>query len=247
MTSRRESEPCPNVPRVSIWYFTCLRRTGRLTATVKNGNTVKAILQKTIDTADGFSGTWYQQATLTDTVNSTPSPFHNNSFIEFISGRKVYLQSEHFIGATISHSESNLMISGWSNNNGVISFTPLHYGSNIGNMTLEGTDISGCKKFKLRLRTPLNPINPPIFLMNANGDTYEFSIRQDEESKNSGTNDSKRWHLSIMKIDTSYKVFDENVLTQTKAVNTSGWQKGIYLAVALIDNQYYAIKFSVGE
>ena len=36
-----------------------------------------------------------------------------------------------------------------------------------------------------------------------------------------------------------------SVHAQTKAVNTSGWPNGIYIAIALIDNQYYSLKFSI--
>lgn len=211
---------------------------GTLTANVKYGNNVEGVLHKTIDTAGGFAGTWYQQATLNDTVNSTPMPFSNMSMLEIVPNRKVYLQSDHFIGATITHSQNGILINDWSNNNGVISFTPIVALGMNGVMSVQGT--VGCKKYRLSLYT-LPSRN--VLSLNSNGDIYEFSIAHNGEKVAS----SNKWHLAIMKINTGNKVFDETVMSNSKIVNISGWSSGIYVALAQVDGQYYSLKFSVGE
>ena len=219
---------------------------GTLTATIKNGNTIKGTLQKNVDTTDGFSGTWYQQATLTDTVNSTPSPFRHNSFLTFIPNRKVYLQSEHFVGASITHTQSNLLLGNWSHNGSTISFTPHQVTSSPSTMRIIGTDFSGCKRFQLNLSTPV--VIPPILLsMRANGNLYEFTLSREDVSEQAKSENTAEWHLTIMKIDTGKRYFDEAVRATTKSISTSGWPSGIYAAVAQYDNQTYSLKFSVGE
>lgn len=221
---------------------------GTLTANIVVNDIVVGILNKVVDSSDGFTGTWYQQATLNDTINSTPKPFYNQSRLEFIPGRKVYLTSDHFIGANVSHSENGFLVYGWSNNNGVISFTPIKMGANNGSITLEGSYPTGCKKFRLWLYNSPTLIDDPILLsMNTEGNTYEFSICQNEESRQSSSCDLNilDWHLTIIKIDSANKVVDEKINGLSKNVNVSGWSSGIYMALAQINNQYYSLKFYV--
>lgn len=221
---------------------------GTLTATVKEGNTVKGTFQKTIDSTDGFSGSWYQQPTLTDTINSTPSPFTHNSSMTFIPGRKVYLQSSHFVGANISHTENGLLIPNWSHNDSIISFTPrLSSLQNTGNMTITGTAPSGCKIYSFRFNTPIILSAPNLLSMTTKGNICEFSVVQENESQHVSNNNTKEWRLTIMKIDSGQKFFDETVGATKKAVNTSGWPSGIYAAVAQIENRTYSLKFSIAE
>ena len=226
---------------------------GTLTATVMAGNNVLGVLDKFVDTTGGFSGTWYQQATLNDTINSTPKPFLHNSLLEFVPNRTVYLSSDHFNNATISHSESGVFLSGWSNSNGVISFNPVQPINYTGSSSIliEGTAQSGCKKFRLRLFSPPSLIDDPILLAkNPNGSTYEFSISEDVRSRQEGSSESNNpleWRLTIIKIDSANRIFDEMVRASSISVNVSGWPRGIYIAIAQIKDQYYSLKFSVGE
>lgn len=226
---------------------------GTLTATVTAGNNVLGVLNKYVDTTGGFSGTWYQQATLNDTVNSTPKPFLHNSLLEFVPNRTVYLLSDHFNNATISHSESGVFLSGWSNSNGVISFNPIQPINYTGSSSIiiEGTAQSGCKKFRLQLFSPPSLIDDPILLAkNPNGSTYEFSISEDVRSRQEILQESSNpleWRLTIIKIDSANKIFDEMVRASSISVNVSRWPRGIYIAIAQIKDQYYSLKFSVGE
>lgn len=226
---------------------------GTLTATVMAGNNVLGVLNKYVDTTGGFSGTWYQQATLNDTINSTPKPFFHNSLLEFVPNRTVYLSSNHFNNITISHSESGVLLSGWSNSNGVISFypgQPINY-TGSSSIIIEGTAQSGCKKFRLQLFSPPSLINDPILLAkNPDGSTYEFSISEDVRSRQESSSESSNpleWRLTIIKIDSANRVFDEIVRANSISVNVSGWSPGIYIAIAQINGQYYSRKFFVGE
>ena len=231
-----------------IYHQTNETHYGTLTATVKMDTTVVGTLTKHIDTAGGFSGTWYQTATPTDTVNSTPKPFYNNSSLTIIPNRDVYLLSDHFTGATVTHSESRISVSNWSNSNGVISFYPSQTIPKLGTINIQGSAYSGCKKFGLMLKTP-KVINP-ILLLNANGNNYEFTLSQEEETQVDTQTDGKvpeEWSLTIIKSDTANKVYEETVRTTTKAVNVSSWSPGIYVAYAQIGSQSCSLKFTVGE
>jgi len=95
---------------------------GTLTATVKSGENVVAVLERVIDTTGGLSGTWYQEATASDTVNSTPKPFYRNDLISIEPDRQVYLESEMFDGASITYQSNGYLVTNFSNSNGVISF-----------------------------------------------------------------------------------------------------------------------------
>lgn len=226
---------------------------GTLTATVKAGNNVLGVLDKFVDTSGGFSGTWYQQAILNDTINSTPKPFFHNSLLEFVPNRTVYLSSDHFNNATISHSQSGVSLIGWSNSNGVISFDPFQPINYTGSSSIiiEGTAQSGCKKFRLQLFSPPSLIDDPILLAkNPDGSTYEFSISEDLRSRQDSSSESSNpleWRLTIIKIDSANRVFDEIVRASSISVNVSGWPRGIYIAIAQIKDQYYSLKFSVGD
>lgn len=225
---------------------------GTLTATVMAGNNVLGVLDKFVDTAGGFSGTWYQQATLNDTINSTPKPFHHNSLLEFIPNRTVYLSSDHFNNATISHSQSGVHLMGWSNSNGVISFNPVQPNNYTGSASIiiEGTAQSGCKKFNFHLISPPSLDDPILLSKNPDGSTYEFSISEKVRSRQGGSTESNiplEWRLTIIKIDSANRVFDEMVRTNSISVNVSGWSHGIYIAIAQVKDQYYSLKFSVGE
>lgn len=221
---------------------------GTLTATVKLGNDTIGTLTKNVDTTGGFSGTWYQASTPTDTVNSTPKPFYNNSSLTIIPNRDVYLLSDHFIGATITHSDSGLIVINWSNSNGAISFCPSQLIPKMGIINFQGSANTGCKKFSLILKTP-KVINP-LLVLNTNGNNYEFSIRQNKESqedKQADVNEPEEWRLTIIKSDTAKKVYDEANMVSIKKVNVSGWSSGIYAAYAQIGNQSCSLKFKVGE
>ena len=226
---------------------------GTLTATVTAGNNVLGVLNKFIDTTGGFSGTWYQQAILNDTINSTPKPFLHNSLLEFVPNRTVYLSSDHFNNATISHSQSGVSLIGWSNSNGVISFDPFQPINYTGSSSIiiEGTAQSGCKKFRLQLFSPPSLIDDPILLAkNPDGSTYEFSISEDLRSRQDSSSESSNpleWRLTIIKIDSANRIFDEMVRASSISVNVSGWPRGIYIAIAQIKDQYYSLKFSVGD
>ena len=229
---------------------------GMLTAKVVVNNDTVGVLNRRIDTGDGFTGTWYQPATLTDTLNSTPQSFHNLSLLEYVLGRTVYLMSDDFIGATVSHSGS--MVFNWTNSNGVISFdtfgpldpfAPLSHPSPRG-VEIEGTYPNSCKHFKLNLFESTGSL--PLFLTYniLNSGTYEFFLSGEsssEENLQRNINNEEPWQLTIVKSDTVAKVYESSSSLGSKTVNMTGWPTGIYIATANIMNKNYSVKISIGR
>ena len=219
---------------------------GTLTANVIVGNQTVGVLHKHVDTTGGFSGMWYQQPALLDSTNATPQSFSHMSILEIVPGRKVFLVSDDFIGATISHSQTGFTLLNWSNSNGVISFTPMaSLNSNSGSIIINESD--GCKSFSFSLRRPLPPI-----LLNANllDGTCLFSISENEDvisTTDTRLNTSIEWQLTIIQNDTGRIVYESSVAGRSKTVGIMGWDSGMYLAIAQIDGIYISCKFTVNK
>ena len=226
---------------------------GMLTAKVVVNNDTVGVLNRRIDTGYGFTGTWYQPATLTDTLNSTPQSFHNLSLLEYVPGRTVYLMSDDFIDATVTHSGSGII--NWSNSNGVISFNTLGLiGDPIrsvpAGIVIEGTYPNSCKHFKLNLFETTGSL--PLYLTynNPNSGTYEFFMSENTDggqSEQRNTGNDEPWKLTIIRSDTGAKVYESSSSLGSKSVTTTGWLNGVYIAIANIMNQNYSVKFSVGR
>lgn len=223
---------------------------GTLTATVKSGGNVVAVLERIIDTTGGLSGTWYQEATASDTVNATPKPFYRNAHLEIIPNRRVYLESELFEGASITYQSNGFHITGKTNSNGVISFVPnLPIFANSGSVTINGTYPNSCQKFSITLYTintdpiPFDPLNP--LQVNTSGSTFEFSLGEDAFEKIGTTNETK-WRLTIQD-NAGNRIFDSALSNGSKHVNTSRWKKGLYIATAQIGGKNYSVKFCITQ
>ena len=226
---------------------------GMLTAKVVVNNDTVGILNKRIDTGDGFTGTWYQPATATDTLNSTPQSFHNLSILDYVSGRTVYLMSDDFMDATVTHSGTKVL--NWSNSNGVISFNTLGGFSPLGRsvpagIVIEGTYPNSCKHFKLNL-IEAGGIIPIILTYSTTGSgSYEFFLCDNtdgEQSAQRNVSNDEPWQLTIIRSDAGAKVYESSSSLGTKTVTTTGWPNGVYIATANITSQNYSVKFSVGR
>lgn len=219
---------------------------GTLTATVKSGNDVVGTLKKKVGTGVNFAGTWYQQASLHDTLNATPKDFEDGDFLDIVSGRKVYLQSAGFIGATITHTNSGMSTLGWTNNNGVISFTPVCNG-NSGSITINATKGS-CQKFTLRLRTGFSILDPilntaPTLDIEETGRDYTFTLVPEGGKRN---DELQQWNLSIVQYETGKTVHNSTITRTSVSVNTTAWQPGIYIVTATVGDKKIAKKIIIG-
>ena len=223
-------------------YFKLVRNNldyarGTLTATInRSGNTV-ATISKTLDTGVNFSGTWYQG------LNSPSTLTCGNTYA--ISGSQVVLQSDNFIGRTMTYScNGMLLFGGVSHSGNTISFTPIlpalkgdepnanpGFGSSV---TINVTDATTHEAFKFTFYIePQHPLNPPILSMAVSGNEYTFTIDEASESR-------QAWTLEVVKIDTGQQVYSGTTDNASQTVRTSNWQSGIYAALVRRNGQIVA-------
>ena len=213
------------------------------------GNDTLGTLRKYIDTSGGFSGTWYQSPSALDSTNAVPQGFSHMSLLGMVSNRMVYLVSDDFIGATVTHSQDGVLVRNWSNSNGVISFSPLaSLGDGLGMVTINGSYPNSCRHFRLFLTLPQEPF-PPLLLSAVPSDGgCQFTISQEE-----GVDDlcygrsglPTTWLLTVIRSDTGETAYESMVSEMSKTVSTIGWRPGVYVATASAGGQHVSSKFVV--
>ncbi|MBO4315164.1 MAG: S8 family serine peptidase, partial [Prevotella sp.] len=223
---------------------------GTLTANViVDGDTV-GVLSKYIDSGY-LSGTWYQVAPLLDTTTVVPQPFSNRSWMDVETGRRVYLMSDDFIGATVTYASSGMYPFNLTNSGGTLSFTPmLSVGKRFGSMTLRGTYAGSCRHFWLMFSLPMDGLEPILLSATPSGGAWQFALSEREGAERSAdlrTALPTDWQLTVIKSDTGRTVYDGHVSGTSATVSTVGWSPGVYVAVALVDGQYISSKFVVSK
>lgn len=222
-------------------YFTLQRNNqgygrGVLTATITRNNETLCTIVKTVDTGAHFTGTWKQGY-------GTPSLLESGQTYSFTKGTIVTLTSSKFVGTTVSTSSSNLGIwSGVTHNDSIITFWTLSdtpYGNKSPNAIPGGyviitvKDTVTCECYQFTFYT--EPTHPVLSSLNvcSSGSEYSFSLDEQLSSDKS----PQSWQLEIVQYDTgriiTYMDSDNGLAT----INTSGWRTGIYIAVAIVDNQ----------
>lgn len=252
MVSETDSLPHlnPNLDAFILNNYSNRHIMGTISAILKVGNDVVGTIERKIDTSDNLSGLWYQVATSTDTVNSNAMPFENLASLFFVPNRKVFLSSEDFIGANITFTCTRVAINDWSNNNGVISFTPEIVGNpyGLGWVSIEGIYANSCKRFKITLYVrPL--LDGPLTLqaLNHNGsDNFVFVLNKNNalaKYSDATLDEQIKWQLIIIG-ETGRLVYESSVVGQIKEVNTSAWKKGVYIAMAKLGDRSCYLKLS---
>ena len=222
---------------------------GTLTAKVVVGGDTVGVLRKYIDTSGGFSGIWYQQPSALDSTNAVPQPFSHFSSLEFVPGRTVYLLSDDFIGATVTHTQNNVLVHNWSNSNGTISFVPLTpVNAHTGMVAINGTYPNSCRHFKFFLRLPPQLVGLLLLSATPSGGTWQFALgadMADGDDADTGRGLPTDWRLTVVRGDTGMTVYESTVSGMSKEVSAAGWIPGVYVAYARAGERYATCKFTV--
>ena len=222
---------------------------GTLTAKVVVGGDTVGVLRKYIDTSGGFSGIWYQQPSALDSTNAVPQPFSHFSSLEFVPGRTVYLLSDDFIGATVTHTQNNVLVHNWSNSNGTISFVPLTpVNAHTGMVAINGTYPNSCRHFKFFLRLPPQLVGLLLLSATPSGGTWQFALgadMADGDDADTGRGLPTDWRLTVVRGDTGMTVYESTVSGMSKEVSAAGWPPGVYVAYARAGERYATCKFTV--
>lgn len=214
---------------------------GTLTATVKVNGNVVGTLTKQVDTGGEFSATWYQGN------NSTPATLPNHAIIELTGGGHIYMQSNDFIGANVTHSSSGIMVQNWSHVGNTISFSPLIPAFWGGIIRIEGVVPNNCKKFDVRF-TKIDPIPPFLLSISQSGQSCLFSLdveQNNEDGEREAVDIPANWQLAISEGETRKVVYEARVSSRAISINTDGWRAGVYIGTALVEGRHVTCKFVV--
>lgn len=197
---------------------------GTITATLLNGNNAVETLTKDITSADGFVGTWFQSSSLS-------APYIPDSIPEVLEcrlhsvtlGKQIVLQSDDFIGATIT---GNTTI---SHNYNIVSFCASSSGTIY---TIQGYKQGTCDAYRFRFLATTNPIIPMDLNINSTGRNYTFSVHQLQDDQKSSGSEIEEWKLTIVQSQTGQTMYNGMAEGKLLTVNTSGWKPGVYIAIA---------------
>ncbi len=218
---------------------------GTITATLMSGNNVVGTLTKRISSGWDFTGTWFKTSSIFPPFipDTTPQPLNCGMTI-VNTNERIVLQSDDFIGATMSCTSGNAII--FPHSNTIVLTT----GSDpLTSTIIEGYKSGTCEAYKFNFR----PIGEPIpleFSINGTGHEYVFSLREKQNSERGDEHlaESKslgQWQLAILQYETGQIVFKENVEDKSLSVNTSRWKAGVYIAVAIINGKSIAQKLAI--
>ena len=236
--------PGPNTNQCSVMKEIGYYAKGTLIAKLKENGIVKATLTKVLDTGANLSATWSQGLTSNTLLSGQSYPIQG--------GSTVYLQSDDFVGATVSYSSTMLLLGGVSHNNGTISFLPPTIplprdmnsqhpqlnNSVVITVTKSGTCEAYQFTFYLEGYTPFND-SDAMLNVNQTGNEYTFTIKQSEDGTSTGrsASDNSPWQLEIVRYDTGQSVYKSQTGNTSINVNTAGWTSGVYVAVATKNGQ----------
>lgn len=219
---------------------------GTLTANIYNGNNLVKILTKKIDTAMGFSGSWYQG-------NNTPTSLKSGQTYSIENGSHITLYSDKFIGKTVSYTNNGLILyGGITHNDSIISFNLVYFNGDIVNsgnlnksITIFVTDSDTCEGYEFTFHVPTTP-TPISSLLNiktsGNDNTFTLESINTQDEKHQKNKETKEWLLEIIQFESGRTIIQKQAKNNSVTINKSGWKPGIYIAVALIDGKAIATK-----
>ena len=213
-----------------------------LVAKVYNANgTLVKTLTKSINTADGFTGTYSQTIPLPN--QSISGPLFDGCLLDVQQGYNVLLTSTDFNGATVTYdsfdsptiSTSGNTITFRFRNSTDFSFCQLHI-------------VKGDKVIEFSLRAEaafhLDP-DPPIITGISGGDnSINISLSENVDSgqpMRGNTFDS--WELTIYSYTTGKVVHRQKVSGRSVSIDTSTWEPDTYIVRIWIDDKEIVKKF----
>ena len=218
-----------------------------VTATLLLGNNQVDTLRKHISSAANLTGTWYQTSSnfpLYD-PNTPASELQCDEFIICDPNMTIFLQSDNFIGATMTCNNGNVSIHHLLNSSVAKFYTNP---SNGHSFIVEGIKSGTCEVFRFKFLAIGDPEpEDPLLGISMTGREYVFSLgtKQGEENEKQASNSIGQWKLIIIHSETGQMVYEGVTVTNTIVVNTSGWRSGVYLAVASVNGKNIANKISV--
>lgn len=216
---------------------------GTLKAAVKQGNNALYELSKKIDSYADFSGSWYQVPLPFDTINSTPTNIQGHAWINAVPNRMIVLNSNDFIGTTLSYTSDRFNLINMTNSNGTLSFIPVPKSTSlIGTITITGRE-SACNKILITINLSPSPqsfypgilSSDPSLNCSKDGGIYKFSVITDTE--NIVSDNSHKWKAVVIHASSGRKIYSLTSDDNNFFIDTTSWQAGIY-TITVYNNEY---------
>ena len=233
----------------------------KLVAMIARNYVVVRTLEKDINTGINFTGT-YEQAGYTGLFYVpavSPRPFKSGSQFFVCKGTWITLKSSDFIGANITY--TGTAPDYWIHADSIIRIkynclTPLNSVSAITlpppALTITGTHPDNCETFKFGIGFLI--INDPFpFTLRAtpSHQNYCFELIPSEEVSQDAEKIASvpptDWNLTIVHSLTGDVMFDAKVRGTKQSVNTAGWDTGVYVVRAVIDNNTITQKCFIAQ
>lgn len=221
-----------------------------ITATIWSGSNEVGTLEKRISSGANFSGTWYQSSSNhVPFIPDSPAIELQCEIYTVDPNKTIVLQSDDFIGATMKCNNGNVSLVHLLNSNTARFYTNTANGHSF---TVDGYKAGSCEAFRFKFLAIGAPTPEAPFLLgiNAMGHEYVFSLtekqlEQSESEEQQASRSLRKWKLSILNWETGQIVYEGVSDTNTATVNTSGWKSGVYVAVANVNGNNTAQKFTV--
>ena len=246
---------------------------GNLVATISKNGIPMTISKKAIDTGANFSGTYEQEAIQYGTwyhPGTTATTFHSGDSIILYKKGTITLNSQQFIGATITWTGNTPL--DWTNSNGVITFhfkylapfnpgDPIHsrhiLPSNEAKLVVTGKYPNSCETFQFTVKgydpgeLPL-PISSIYLDVESEGYTFYFMLNHTDCLKMDGTSQDDEaqiqmppWQLTILNATTGKIQYNECLSLNSTRVDTSKWKSGTYIVQARAGNETLTRKIMI--
>lgn len=230
-------------------YFNLLRSNmtyakGIITANIMQGGNTIFVLTKTVDTGVNYSGgTWYQG-------NSSSNTLACGNAYDIVSNSQVVLQSNSFIGKTVSYSTDGFVLFGGLSHSGSnIAFTPISsiphslgdepQAFGVKSVTINVTDPATYETFEFTFQEQL-PFDDPLMMnVNSSGNEYTFTMEDIQKDR------SQTWTLDVVNSETGRIAYHKKSNTTTQTINTTGWKKGVYIVKVTIGSQIISRKLTI--
>jgi len=210
----------------------------------KPGGTLVKTLTKSINTADGFTGTYSQTIPLPN--QSTSGSLSDGCLLDVQQGYNVTLTSTDFNGATVTYDSFDTPTISSSGN--IITFR-FHTSTDFSFCLLH--IVKGDKVIEFRLRAnPSLIIDPILHITSGNsGDGDNSVIIELSENENSAeplrNNAFDSWNLTIYSYSTGKIVHRQKVSGRSVSIATSTWEPDTYIVRIWIDDKEIVQKISI--
>lgn len=210
-----------------------------LTAIVRKNGHIVCYISKTINTGNGFDGTYYNgQATVPVDL---PSPLY------VLPGTLVTITSVNLVGATANQNGGNATPTSWSFNSSA-GILQVGMPASAGKTVVARVTCPGGNVYNLPIMTK-DDISTYTMSLAMAGSMIEISLNPNNTLLPSEKHllNGEVWTLKSINATTGEEVFEQKISDTSYSINTTGWKPGVYIINAYVGDTKLSNKVIVKE